>query len=53
MLLGANGAAKRLRTDDEIQQLIHQHYDIYPHTSSGGPAFSLQEDVKSVQPVGI
>ena len=38
-----NGATKRLRTDDEIQQIIHQHYDMYAHTSSGGPGmFSPQ-----------
>lgn len=45
----------RLRTDDSIQQLIHRHYDLYPHSASGPGSktcfcYSVTSDVESVLP---
>eukprot|EP00435_Cladocopium_sp_Y103_P069260 s569_g33.t1 len=33
-----------LRTDDEVQQKIHSHYDLYPHSVSALPMDVLQQD---------
>ncbi|CAK9107687.1 Uncharacterized protein SCF082_LOCUS50126 [Durusdinium trenchii] len=33
-----------LRTNDNAQQLIHRHYDLYPHTCSALPVDVLQQD---------